>query len=52
MLIIIVDDDKSRLSAHDFSQSNIIRALQLRIGRPMTKYFVHYGATKIIPNFP
>ena len=52
MLITTVDDDKSRLSAHDFSKAKIARALQCRIGRPMTKNFIHYVTVNLIPNYP
>ena len=52
MLIIVVDDNKSKLSAHDFSRAKIARALQRRIGRPMTKDFIHYVTANLIPNCP
>ena len=52
MLIIAVDDNKSKLSAHDFSRAKIVRAFQRRIGRPMTKDFVHYVREYLIPNCP
>merc|ERR1712086_528409 len=52
MLITAVDDNKSKLSAHDFSRAKIARALQFRIGRPMTKDFIHYVAANLIPNCP
>ena len=52
MLIATVDDNKSQLSAYDFSRANIARALQRRIGRPMTKDFIHYVTANLIPNCP
>ena len=52
MLITTVDDNKSKLSAHDFSQAKIARALQRRIGRSMRKDFIHYVTVNLIPNFP
>ena len=52
MLITTVDDNKIRLSAHDFSKANIARALQRRIGRHTTKDFIHYITAKLIPNCP
>ena len=52
MLITTVDDNKSKLSAHDFSRAKIARALQHRIGRPMTKEFIHYVTATLIPDCP
>ena len=52
MCITTVDDNKSKLSAHDFSRAKIARALQRRIGRPMTKEFIHYVTANFIPNCP
>ena len=52
MLITAIDDNKSRLSAHDFSKAKITRALQRRIGRPVTKDFTHYVTANLIPNCP
>ena len=52
MLITTVDDNKSKLSAHDFSRSKIARALQRRIGRPVTKDFIHYVTSTLISNCP
>ena len=52
MLITTVDDNKSKLSAHNFSRAKIARALQRRIGRPTTKNFIHYVTANLIPNCP
>jgi len=52
MLITTVENNKSRLSAHDFSNAKIARALQRRIGRPMTKDYIRYVALNLIPNCP
>ena len=52
MLITTVDDNKSKISAHDFSRATIARALQCRIGRPTTKDFIHYVTANLIPNCP
>ena len=52
MLITTVDDNKSRLSAHDFSKTKIGSALQCRTCRPMTKDFVHHVTSDLIPNCP
>ena len=52
MLIATVDDNKSKLSAHDFSRAKIARVLQRRIGRSMMKDFIHYVAANLIPNCP
>ena len=52
MLITTVDNNKSRLSAHDFSRALLARALQRKIGRPMTKDFIRYVALNLIPNCP
>ena len=52
MLVTKVDDDKNRLSAHDFSKSNVARVLPRRIGRPLTKDFINYIAANLIPNCP
>ena len=52
MLITTVDDNKSQLSAHDYSRANIARALQRRIDRPTTKNFIHYVGENLIPNCP
>ena len=50
MLITTVDDNKSKLSTHNFSRANIARALQHKIVRPMTKDFIHYVTSNFIPN--
>ena len=52
MFITTVENNKSRLSAHDFSQAKLARALQRRIGRPMTQDFIQYVASNLIPNYP
>ena len=50
MLITTVDDNKSQVSAHDFSRAKLSRALQRRIERPKTENFIHYVAENLIPN--
>ena len=52
MLIANVDDDKRKLSAHDFSRAKLARELQRRIGRPMTKDVIHYVVANLMPNCP
>ena len=52
MFITTVANNKNRLSAHDFSQAKAARTLQRRIGRPMTRDFIRYVATNLIPNCP
>merc|ERR1712086_273571 len=52
MLITTVNDNKSKISAYDFSKAKIARALQRRIGRPATKDYIHYVSTNQIPNCP
>ena len=52
MLITTVDNNKSKLSALDFSQAKRARALQRRIGRPMTRDYIRYVAMNMIPNCP
>ena len=52
MLITTVDNNKSRLSAHDYSRALLARALQRKIGRPTTKDFIRYVALNLIPNCP
>ena len=52
MLITTVYDNKSKLSAHAFSRAKTVRALQLRIGRPVTKDVIHYMTANLIPNCP
>ena len=52
MPITTVDDNKIKLSAHDSSRAKISRALQRKIGRPITKDFIHYVTANLIPNCP
>ena len=52
MLITTIDDNKNKLSAHNFSRAKVARALQRRIGRPTTKDFIHYVTANITPNGP
>ena len=52
MLITTVNDNKSKISVHDFSKAKIARALQRRFGRPTTKDFIHYVSANLIPNCP
>ena len=52
VFITTVEDNKSKLSAYDFSQAKRARALQRRIGRPSTKDYVRYVSDKFIPNCP
>ena len=47
MLITTVNDNKSYISAHDFSKAKIARALQRRIGRPTTKDFIPVSYTHL-----
>ena len=51
MRITTVDNIKSRLSAHDFSKAKIARALQHRVGRPVTNDFIPYVAETPIQNY-
>ena len=52
MLITTVENNKSKLSAYDFSQAEKARTLQRRIGRPAVKDFIRYAATNLVPNCP
>ena len=52
MLITTVDDNKSQVSAHDYSRAKIARALQRTIDKPTTKTFIHYVGENLIPNCP
>ena len=52
MLVTTVDDNKGKLSAHNFSRANIARALHNIIDRPTKKDFIHYVTANLIPNCP
>ena len=52
MFIATVDDNKRKISAHDFSRAKLARALQRRIGRSVIKDFIHYVTANLIPNCP
>ena len=52
MLITTVENNKSKLSAYDYSQAEKARTLQRRIGRPAVKDFIRYVAMNLIPNCP
>ena len=52
MLTTTVDDNKRKFSALDLTQAKQARALQRRIGRPMTRDFIRYVASDMIPNCP
>ena len=52
MLITTVQNNKSKLSAYDYSQAKKARTLQKQIGRPSVKDFIRYIAMNLIPNCP
>ena len=52
MLISMVDINKSKFSAYDFSRAKLARTLQCRNGRPANRDFIHYVENNLIPNCP
>ena len=51
-LVTTVDDNKSKLSAYDYTKAKLARDIQLRIGRPSTQYLICCVNNKIIANCP
>jgi hypothetical protein len=48
----MVDKNKSKFSAYDFSRAKLARTIQCRNGRSATSDFIHYVENNLIPNCP